>query len=256
MSDWNASVYHQVSGPQFEWGMAVLSRLALQGDEHALDVGCGTGRLTLELARRVGRGRVTATDRSASMLQKAFSTLRAARIAAVQADASSLPFADAFDVVFSTATFHWVPNHDALFASVFRALRSGGRLHAQCGGGPNLARLLARARVLVEAPVFAPYFRSWREPWFFSGAEETADRLRRAGFQDVVTSVQAAPVTFDNPEAFRTFVDHVCLHPHLSRLPDELKARFSAELVRQAASDDPPFVLDYWRLNLAARRST
>jgi hypothetical protein len=116
--------------------------------------------------------------------------------------------------------------------------------------------LLARARVLVEAPVFAPYFRSWREPWFFSGAEETADRLRRAGFQDVVTSVQAAPVTFDNPEAFRTFVDHVCLHPHLSRLPDELKARFSAELVRQAASDDPPFVLDYWRLNLAARRST
>lgn len=252
--DWNASLYHQISEPQFAWGMTVLSRLRLAGTEHALDVGCGTGRLTMELARRLPRGRVTATDRSGAMVEKAAALLHRNGIPTVQADATRLPFFEVLDVVFSTATFHWVLDHDALFQSLFRALRPGGRLHAQCGGGPNLAHLFRRARFLMREAPFAPHFASWREPWFFGGAEDTAARLESAGFGDVVTGLEAAPVSFDTQDAFQTFIDHVCIRPYLHSLPEALRKAFSDELVRQASSDTPPFTLDYWRLNVAGTR--
>lgn len=254
-ADWDASVYHRVSEPQYEWGLSVLARLAVSGEEHALDVGCGTGRLTLELARRLPRGKVTATDRSLAMVEKASSLLRPHGIAVVQADATSLPFASVFDVIFSTATFHWVLDHDALFASVIGALRPGGRLFAQCGGGPNLARLLARANHLARTGPYASHFDSFGGAWHFANPEETADRLRIAGFQTTETSLHEAPVSFDSAESFQVFADHVCLRPFLNVLPDALRKAFSDELVRQASSDTPPFTLDYWRLNISATRS-
>lgn len=253
-ADWNASVYHRVSDPQVEWGVAVLSRLALAGDEHVLDVGCGTGRLTVQLASRVPRGSVVATDRSASMLERASALLGRIGVPAVRADATQLPFSSAFDVVFSTATFHWVLDHDALFFSIWTALRPGGRLHAQCGGGPNLARLCSRADVLTASALFSSHFRGWRETWFFSDPDESARRLRRVGFEEIATSLESAPVSFPSAQAFQTFVDHVCLRAYLERLPQNLRRRFSDELVEQASADDPPFTLDYWRLNISARR--
>jgi trans-aconitate 2-methyltransferase len=254
MTDWDAGLYHRISEPQFEWGVSVLSRLSLEGDEAVLDVGCGTGRLTRELARRVPRGSVTATDRSWSMLEKAGATLRPLGITTVLADATALPFSETFDVIFSTATFHWVLDHDALFSSLVRALRPGGRLHAQCGGGPNLARLLRRADALMREEPFASHFRTWREPWVFEDPDESAARLRRAGFTGVATGLESAPASFESAAAFQTFIDHVCIRLHLACLPEPLRTPFSDELVARAATDAPPFTLDYWRLNISAHR--
>ena len=255
MSDWNAGVYHRVSDPQFEWGRRVLARLTLTGRERMADVGCGTGRLTRELVERLPHGEVVAVDRSASMLSTAAAHLAGLRVRLVRATADALPFASAFDVVFSTATFHWVLDHDALFRSIFVALRSGGRLHAQCGGGPNLARLRRRATILTRSPEFAQFFGAdWREPWHYSDPKAAEAKLVAAGFISVACTLEPAPIAFENMEAFRMFVDTVCLHPYLNRLPESRREPFSAALLAQAAADDPPFTLDYYRLNLAATR--
>src|SRR5256885_14395934 len=109
--EWNAAEYHRLSSPQFEWGQQVLHDLNLRGDERVLDAGCGTGRLTELLLRNLPDGRAVGVDLSRNMAIHAAWTLRAEfgnRANFVVGDLSRLPFRDAFDGIFSTASFHWV----------------------------------------------------------------------------------------------------------------------------------------------------
>jgi trans-aconitate 2-methyltransferase len=258
VTEWNAEAYHKVSGPQTSWGQKVLARLQLRGDERVIDAGCGSGRLTATLLERLPRGSLLAIDRSWNMLMTARANLRPAfgsRVAFVQASLPHLPFTDAADVVFSTATFHWIKDHPALFAGIFRALRSGGRLHAQCGGGPNLAHAHELAERVMRAAPFRPYFAGWPGPWEFADAATTAERLRAAGFVDIDTSLEEAPTPLASETDYREFVTTVIYHPHLERLPSAgLKQAFIDRVTALAAKDDPPFTLDYWRLNMQARK--
>ena len=258
MTEWNATAYHKVSAPQTSWGHKVLSRLTVRGDERVIDAGCGSGKLTGALLQRLPRGSMIAIDRSWNMLLTARANLRPAfgsRVTFVQVALPDLAFADVADLVFSTATFHWVKDHPALFAGIFRALRSGGRLHAQCGGGPNLKRAHALAERVMHAPPFTSFFARWPGPWEFADATTTAERLRAAGFADIDTNLEEAPTTLASEEDYREFVTTVIYHPHLDRLPSaELKQAFLDRVTALSARDDPPFTLDYWRLNLAARK--
>jgi trans-aconitate 2-methyltransferase len=255
--EWNSAVYHRLSGPQVSWGKKVLSRLQLRGDEVVLDAGCGTGRLTAELLEALPNGHVVGVDLSQNMLHSACEHLGSqfgARVSLVACDFLHLPFVAAFDVIVSTAAFHWVRDHDTLFANLRRTLVPGGWLEAQCGGGPNVARLRERANALASIPKFSPYFEGFHEPWLFEGAEGGAATLKRAGFVDVETSVEAAPTVLDSADHYGEFVRNIVLRRHLQNLPtEELRSEFMARLTEQASSDDPPFCLDYWRLNLRGR---
>ena len=256
--EWDASSYHRVSAPQTAWGRRVLDRLEVRGNERTIDAGCGTGRLTGELLERLPRGRMIAIDRSWNMLVTARANLRPAygdRLAFVQVDLPRLPFNAWADLVFSTATFHWVRDHDALFVAILQSLRPGGRLFAQCGGGPNLAGAHALAEDVMRSAPFASYFADWTGIWEFATADLTAERLRRAGFTDVCTNIEPAPTTLADETSYREFVTTVIYNSHLARLPEgSLRARFVDEVTLRAARQDPPFTLDYWRLNLDARR--
>ena len=159
-----------------------------------------------------------------------------------------------FDAVFSAATFHWISDHDRLFASIYDALKPGGRLVAQCGGGANLQRLYERARRLQESPRYQEWFVSWSDPWLFEGVRETEARLARAGFTAIDVSLVSTPVTFDGARAYAEFVTAVCLRHQLDRLPVPERERFIADMTEQAAADEPPITLDYWRLNMSGRR--
>ena len=258
MSEWNATAYHKVSGPQTGWGQKVLARLELRGDEHAIDAGCGTGRLTGELMDRIPNGALVAIDRSWPMLIEARANLRPAfgdRVRFAQVALPALPFSAWADLVFSTATFHWIRDHLALFCSIFKALRAGGRLHAQCGGGANLERAHRLAEHVMRDRQLSAYFAGWPGPWEFASAEATAERLRRAGFVEIDTGIEAAPTTFASETDYREFVTTVIYRPHLEPLPSpELKQHFIDSVTRLAAEDDPPFTLDYWRLNISAQK--
>jgi trans-aconitate methyltransferase len=234
--------------------MRVLERVKLIGTERVLDAGCGSGRLTRELARMVPRGFVTACDLSQNMAREASKTLRALHSSAVLcADLNRLPFRGVFDLIFSTATFHWILDHDVLFAELRRALRDGGRLDAQCGGGPNLAAVHARADAVASRSRFRRYFEGWREPWLFASPAETEARLARAGFVSAHCSLEHAPTTFPDAERYRAFLQAVVMRPFLARLTDaSLRNQFLDAVVSDAGNDNPPHTLDYWRLNIAA----
>jgi trans-aconitate 2-methyltransferase len=256
--EWNSSEYHRLSQPQVSWGKKVLARLQLRGDELVLDAGAGTGRLTADLLQALPRGRVIALDVSQNMSRSAHEYLRPRfgnRAQLVTADLVDLPFDGAFDGIVSTAAFHWVLDHDRLFKELFHALRPGGWLQAQCGGGPNIARLTGRMAKLAETPKFAPYLANVPSPWLYQDAEGAAVTLRRAGFIDIHTNIEAAPTVLDDRKHYSEFIKTVIVRTYLDRLPSpSLREQYVAELADQAERDTPPFLLDYWRLNLSARK--
>jgi trans-aconitate 2-methyltransferase len=246
--DWDASTYDRVSGPQQAWAAEQLDRLDLAGDEVVLDAGCGSGKITAELARRVPHGTVYAVDAAPSMVRHAQEALGDRAVVLCQ-DLTELALPEPVDVVFSNATFHWIPDHDALFAALHRNMKPGARLLAQCGGFGNIDEFRRIAEEVATEEPFAPYFADWRKPWNYATAEDTAERLRRAGFEDVSCWLEDKPTT---PEEPRSFVRTVCLVRHLDPLPRELHDPFIDRVLERAGE---PLVLAYVRLNMTGRRA-
>jgi trans-aconitate methyltransferase len=207
---------------------------------------------------RLPHGRLVAIDRSWNMLMAARANLRPAfgrRVAFAQVALPDLPFSNWADLVFSTATFHWVKDHDALFGGIFSTLRPGGVLHAQCGGGPNLRRARELAKGIMDTGEFKAHFADWPGPWEYAYPDVTAERLVRAGFIDVETGLEETPTTLATEADYREFVTTVIYHPHLDRLPSPaLKQSFLDQVTALAAAEPVPFTLDYWRLNIRARK--
>jgi trans-aconitate 2-methyltransferase len=185
-------------------------------------------------------------DSSEAMVEHARDALDPERVTVFQADLAQLELDEPVDAAFSNAVFHWIPDHDALFARLHAALRPGAKLVAQCGGEGNVARLHAAAREVAGGEPYAPYLADWTGPWNFAGAEETAGRLERAGFAEIGTWLEPYPITPEDPHAF---VRTVCLAPHLQRMPDELQADFTEAVCNLAGTE-----LDYVRLNIDAKK--
>jgi trans-aconitate 2-methyltransferase len=243
--DWDASSYHRVSIPHEEWARSILDRLPLRGDETVLDAGCGSGRVTAMLIERLPRGRAIAVDGSASMVEKVAEVLRPEDEALVS-DLTALELAAPVDAIFSSAVFHWVHDHELLFARMHAALKPGGRFAAQCGGAGNIDRLRRIAAELQAREPFAPHFEGFEEPWNYAGAEQTEVKLREAGFESVRCWLQ--PWTIEPPEPAE-FLRTVCLGPQADRLPDPLRTSFVNAVLEAEPS---PLQLDYVRLNIEA----
>lgn len=243
--EWDAETYDALAFPQFAWGVEVVDRLELSGDESALDAGCGSGRVTAELLAQLPDGRLLAVDGSGAMIEKARERLGDA-VTYLVADLSELEVAEPVDLIFSTATFHWITDHDRLFAQLHAALRSGGRLVAQCGGEGNVAEHAQAIATAAARPEFAPHFEGMEAMWNFAAPEETERRLRGAGFSEARCWLEPKPVTPEDP---LEFTETVTLGPHLDRLAEDLRRPF-AEAVLELSGD--PLTLDYVRLNIEA----
>ena len=218
---WDAATYDRISDPLVDLARPVIDRLELTGEEWVLDAGCGSGRVTeLLLERAAG---VVGVDADPQMVLEARRRLRG-RARILQRQLEWMEWDEPFDAILSTATLHWIPDHEAVFARFAAALHPGGRLALQCGGAGNLASVLRAAGV---------------EPrWNFAGPEETERRLRDAGFEAVECWLEPAPVT---PEDVRLYLETIVFRAY-------------EDPARLAASVDGP-TLDYVRLNAVAVRA-
>lgn len=243
--EWDAETYDAISDPQFNWGMEVLERLELRGGETVVDAGCGSGRVTEELAKRLPDGRVIAVDGSEAMIAKARERLGKGATYLVS-DLSELALPQPVDLVFSTATFHWIVDHDRLFARLHENLVPGGRLVAQCGGEGNVAGHARAIAIVASRPEYAPHFEGMEAMWNFAAPEPTEAKLRAAGFSAARCWLEPKPYTPVEPLRFTMTVT---LGPHLARLPEQLRQPF-AEAVLELC--EQPLTLDYVRLNIEA----
>jgi trans-aconitate 2-methyltransferase len=171
------------------------------------------------------------------------------RVTVILSDLAELELDEPVDAVFSNAVFHWVPDHERLFARLHAAMKPGARLIAQYGGDGNVANFHDVASVVAAEEPFAEHIAGWRGPWNFTTAEYAREKLDAAGFTDVKTWLEPAPM---RPQEGREFIRVVCLGHHLSALPDDLKDRY-VDAVADRLGD--PLELDYVRLNVDARRA-
>ncbi len=240
--DWDARTYDRVADPMTRWGAAVLERLPLEGTERVLDAGCGSGRVTEQLAERLPDGSVVALDGSPAMIEATRARLArfGDRIEYVVADlAAPLPIAP-IDAIISTATFHWVPDHDALFRNLAAVMRPDAQLAAQCGGEGNIASIEAALGTMGE---------SFAGRKLFAGPDETRARLAAAGFVEVTTWLHDEPSPLP-PEELETYLATICLGGHVEAMADDERRRF----VHEVATRLPRPEIDYVRLNIRARR--
>ncbi len=243
--EWDGASYDRISQTMEKLGLAVLERLELRGDETVLDAGCGSGRITQALIERLPRGRVIAIDESPSMIEAARERL-GADVELRVGDLLELELEEPVDAVLSTATFHWIEDHERLFARLHAALAPGGRLVAQCGGEGNIDVLRGKANeVLARAP-YAEHFADWRAPWNYAGPELTRERLLASGFATAECWLEPAP---REPEDPRAFLSQIVLGPHVQQLPERLRDPFMDEVL---AALGAPVIVDYVRLNIDA----
>lgn len=244
--DWDARTYDRVADPMTRWGTSVLERLPLAPGDRVLDAGCGSGRVTEQLLERMGPdgGTVVALDGSPSMIEAARERLArfGGRVEYVVADLGQpLPFDGRVDAILSTATFHWVPDHDALFRNLAAVLRPGGWLVAQCGGPGNIAGI---RRALAQVGD------GWLGAVHFETPLDTTRRLDAAGFVDIECWLQDEPTWLESGEPFETYLRTVVLGAHLERLPPDEHDAFVHEVAERVGEP----LLDYVRLNIVARR--
>jgi trans-aconitate 2-methyltransferase len=241
---WDGQSYDRISGPMEALGREVLGRLELRGDETVVDAGCGSGRITEALIERLPKGRVIALDASQSMVDAALARLPGTDVRKV--DLLELELEEPVDAIFSTATFHWIADHEQLFARLHAALRPGGRLVAQCGGEGNIDVLRGHANEVLAREPYAEHFHDFQQPWNYAGPERTRERLLAAGFARAECWLQPAP---KQPEEPREFLSTIVLGPHYQHLPAELREQFMDDVLAELGE---PAVVDYIRLNIDA----
>ena len=254
--EWDAGEYEELSAPQTRWGVEVLERLGARGDEDAIDAGCGTGRVTELLLAKLPGGSVLAVDGSRAMVEAARRRFAGEpRVRVERQDLLSLEVEEPVDLIFSTATFHWIADHDRLFERLARALKPGGRLVAQCGGEGNIARATRATKETMEEERFRDYFEDWQDDKYYADARTTAGRLEAAGFEEIETWLHDEVAAFGSIDEFARFLATVVLGGHMERLPEGERGAFAAAVAAKIKAVDGRPALDYERLNIMARKS-
>ncbi len=236
---WDAEQYARNSSAQFQWALDLIGKLGLQGDERVLDIGCGEGKVTAELARRAPRGEVVGVDSSPDMIEKARSAFAGvAGLSFRVMDARSLSFEAGFDVAFSNAALHWIKDHGGLLRGVARSLRRGGRLLFQMGGRGNGEEVFSEAGGMIREDRWRSYFQGFEFPWGFYGPEEYVRWLAEAGLAARRAELIPRDMKHKGREGFLGWLRTTWM-PYTERLPAGLREQFLAEVAERYLAAHP-----------------
>ncbi len=259
---WDAADYRDSSSQQKKWGRELLPLLRLRGDERVLDIGCGDGKLTAEIAELLPSGHVIGIDSSSEMIafaRKSFPPASYPNLSWEVMDAAELAFDAEFDVAFSNAVLHWVPDQAAVLRGVEKGLRGGGRLLFQMGGRGNAAEVVRVLASLIAREDWGRFFSDFYLPYTFCGPEEYERWLREAGLQPVRVELVLKDMVHDGPRGLAAWIRTTWL-PFTQRIPEELRGDFIDELVDGYIGLFPPDAdgmvhVDAIRLEVEARKA-
>lgn len=239
--NWNADDYAKNSGQQFKWAQELIGKLALQGDESVLDIGCGDGKITAQLSRMANRGRVLGIDLSEDMIclaKERFPSSTHPNLSFVRMDASQICLSERFDVAFSNAALHWVPDHLAVLRGARSCLKPDGRILFQMGGRGNAAEVLAALETLMQLPRWKEFFGNYTPQKYYYAPEDYAAWLPAAGFQPVRVELIPKDMQHRGLDGLKSWF-RTTWFPYTDCVPEHLRDRFLNELVDTFAASHP-----------------
>ncbi len=222
--------YKAASAHQKEWGKSLISKIILQGNETILDLGCGDGHLTEQLALLVPNGKVLGIDASNGMIQTAQEICRN-NLAFIHMDINNLHFSNAFHIIFSNAALHWVKDHKRLLHNSYTALKTGGILLWDFGSQGNCSHFLAVIQEKMNEDKYKDYFRNFEMPWFMPAKDHYEELIAPIGYSDVTITELNRDRYFPTSEALIKWIDQPCIVPFIECIPDMLKDAFRREVI-------------------------
>lgn len=225
---WNAQDYAQNSKAQQQWAKELIAQLQLSGRENILDLGCGDGKVTAEIANIVDRGTVVGIDNSAAMIalaQGGYPEQQHPTLSFRVMDAGNLSFTECFDLVFSNAVLHWVKQHQPVIDGLYRSLKSGGKILLRMGGQGDAAGMRAAIDQVKDSAPWSRYFIGFEFPYTFSGVDEYRVMLDAAGFNVKRLELVAKDMSHDGRIGLASWIRTTWL-PYTQRIPEDLRESF------------------------------
>lgn len=239
---WDAKDYEKHSAFQQLWARELINKLSLTGTESVLDIGCGEGKITAEIASIVNDGRVTGIDNSPAMIklaQKRYPASSYRNLSFMKMDASHLLFSEAFDVVFSNAALHWIKDHKPVILGIFNSLKTKGKILLQMGGKGNAQGILSVLDDIILLPKWAPYFSGFEFPYRFYGIEEYQMMLRESGFTIVRIELLPKEMIHKKKSELDGWIRTTWL-PYTERVPAHKRRTFINHISSGYIAKNPP----------------
>jgi trans-aconitate 2-methyltransferase len=233
---WDASDYAKNSQGQYGWAMGNIGKLALRGAESVLDIGCGDGKITAEIAKRVPHGRVIGIDRSEEMIALATRLIQLPNTTFRVLDAQTLDFDSEFDAVFSNSALHWMPDPEAVVRGIARALKPGGRIFLSMGGQGTASSAFKALAAMSQDPRWSEAISRAISPYHFLGPQEYGPWLASAGLHADRVELVAKPMRHAGITALEGWFRTTWM-AYTERVPQSQRAEFVHELAERASTD-------------------
>jgi trans-aconitate 2-methyltransferase len=239
--NWNADDYARNSSAQQQWAQELIGKLSMRGNEFLLDIGCGDGKITAQLARILPNGRVVGIDLSNSMIRLAseqFPPESHPNLTFVQMDATDIHFVYKFDVAFSNAVLHWVADQPAVLHGVHVCLKPGGKILFQMGGLGNASEVYDVIREVIKRPEWNNYYKGFTPPYHFYGPEEYVEWLTKSGHSMNRAELIPKDMQHQGKEGLKGWL-RTTWFPYTERLPAGLQDVFLDEAVESYLTTHP-----------------
>lgn len=239
---WNAQDYSKNSKAQQKWARELIEKLQIKGNETLLDIGCGDGKITAEIASFLTDGQVTGIDSSGEMLSLAtskFPNSNYPNLKFQKMDASNIQFNQEFNVVFSNAALHWVTNHQPVLQGIHAALKPSGKVLVQMGGKGNVFQVRKSVEEIIKKGQWNEYFKNFTFPYGFYSPEEYEPWLKQAGFKVEYVSLIPKDMVHESREKFKGWFRTTWL-PYINRVPSERQEEFIESVIEEHIESNPP----------------
>lgn len=245
MNQWNVGLYEQKHSYVWEYGAQILEMLSPQATERILDLGCGTGQLTAEIAR--SGAEVVGLDRAESAIAKAQANYPELEFRV--GNGADFSFQQPFDAVFSNAALHWIHPREAAVKCIWQALKSGGRFVAEFGGQGNVGQIVeALNNVLVKQGC------DRYNPWYFPSIGEYSTLLEQQGFTVINMSLLDRPTKLEGETGLANWLamfagDYLSAMDNSSQqeIINQVESQLRPSLYRQG-----DWIADYKRIRVMA----